>query len=310
MKLIVAFFKLVRVLNLLFIVLTQALFQYFIVVPMMQYKEHSPALSNQYFALLCLSSVLVAAAGYIINDYFDLNIDRINKPGKNVVEKVIKRRWAIIWHWVLSFAGVAIGFYVGWKVHIFWLGLANLGCVAALWFYSTTFKKKLLSGNIIISLLTAWVVMVIGFATHYRMVMEPAYYGTQFASKLLRYTFLYAGFAFIICLVREVVKDVEDMAGDARYGCRTMPIVWGVHVSKVFAGTWLVVLGAALVIVFGYVLQLKWWLSAAYCLLFVIVPLMMVIRRFVKAETVTDFGKLSGLIKLVMFTGILSMVFF
>ncbi len=310
MKLIVAFFKLVRVLNLLFIVLTQALFQYFIVVPMMQYKQHSPALSHQHFAWLCLSSVLVAAAGYIINDYFDLNIDRINKPGKNVVEKVIKRRWAIIWHWVLSFAGVVIGFYVGWKAHIFWLGLANLGCVAALWFYSTTFKKKLLSGNIIISLLTAWVVMVIGFATHYRMVTEPGFYGTQFASKLLRYTFLYAGFAFIICLVREVVKDIEDMVGDAKYGCRTMPIVWGVHVSKVFAGTWLVVLASALVIVFGYVLQLKWWLSAAYCLLFVIVPLMMVIRRFVKAETINDFSKLSGLIKLVMFTGILSMVFF
>lgn len=310
MKLIVAFFKLVRVLNLLFIVLTQALFQYFIVVPMMQYKVHSPALNHKYFALLCLSSVLVAAAGYIINDYFDLNIDRINKPSKIVVEKIIKRRWAIIWHWVLSLAGVIIGFYVGWKIHIFWLGLANLGCVTALWFYSTTFKKKLLAGNIIISLLTAWVVLVIGFATHYRMVMEPAFYGREFASKLLRYTFLYAGFAFIICVVREVVKDIEDMAGDAKYGCRTMPIVWGVHVSKVFAGTWLVVLGAALIIVFGYVLQLKWWLSAAYCLVFVIGPLMIVIRRFMKAETVEDFSKLSGMIKLVMFTGILSMVFF
>lgn len=310
MKLIVAFFRLIRVLNLLFIVITQGLFQFAIVVPMMSYKPHSPAISLQSFILLVTSSVLIAAAGYIINDYFDLNIDRINKPGKIVVEKIIRRRWAIVWHLVLSFCGVLLGFYVGWKIGVFWLGFANLGCVIALWFYSTTFKKKLLAGNIIISLLTAWVVMVIGFATHYRMVTNAGFYGTQFASKLLRYTFLYAGFAFIICLVREVVKDIEDMAGDAKYGCRTMPIVWGVHVSKVFAGTWLVVLTAALCIVFAYVLQLKWWASAGYCLVMVIGPLLIILRRFLKAETVKDFSSLSGMIKLVMFTGILSMMFF
>jgi 4-hydroxybenzoate polyprenyltransferase len=310
MRLIAAFFRLIRVLNLLFIVLTQAMFQYSIVVPMMSANNISPALSFTYFGLLTLSSVLIAAAGYIINDYFDLNIDRINKPGKNVVEKVIRRRWAIIWHWVFSFAGVLIGFYVGWKAGVFWLGFANLTCVAALWFYSTTFKKKLLSGNIIISLLTAWVVMVVGFVTHYRMVTNYDIYGLQFASKLLRFTFLYAGFAFIICLVREVVKDIEDMGGDARYGCRTMPIVWGIHVSKVFAVTWLVVLTAALCIVFAYVLQFRWWLSAAYCLVFVIMPLIVIVRRFFNAQTTKDFRTLSQMIKLVMFTGILSMMFF
>jgi 4-hydroxybenzoate polyprenyltransferase len=310
MKIIAAFFRLIRVLNLLFIVVTQVFFQYFIVVPMMNSKVHSPALSTKMFALLSLSSVLIAAAGYIINDYFDLNIDRINKPRRIVVEKVIKRRWTIIWHWVLSFCGVVLGFYIGWKEGIFWLGLANLGCVIALWFYSTTFKKKLLAGNIIISLLTAWVVLVVGFVTHYRMIINTTFYGAENASRLLRFTFLYAGFAFIICLVREVVKDIEDMAGDAKYGCRTMPIVWGVHVSKVFAGTWIAVLTAALFIVFAYVLQFRWWLTAAYCLIFVIVPLLILLRRLFKAESTKDFHQLSSMIKMVMFTGILSMVFF
>jgi 4-hydroxybenzoate polyprenyltransferase len=310
MKLIAAFFRLIRVLNLLFIVVTQALFQYSIVVPMMSSNPHSPALPVYLFTLLSLSSVLVAAAGYIINDYFDLNIDRINKPGRVVVEKVIKRRWAIIWHWVLSFFGVVLGFYIGWKANVIWLGFANMGCVIALWFYSTTFKKKLLTGNIIISLLTAWVVLVVGFVTHYRMITNIPYFGSANASRLLRFTFLYAGFAFIICLVREVVKDIEDMPGDAKYGCRTMPILWGVHVSKVFAGTWLAVLTAALFIVFAYVLQLKWWLTAAYCLLFVIIPLLVMLRRLFRAETTKDFHQLSNMIKMVMFMGILSMVFF
>lgn len=310
MKLIAAFFRLIRSLNLLFIVITQSLFQYAIVVPMFRNVEHSPALSPALFSLLVASSVLIAAGGYIINDYFDLNIDRINRPGRLVVEKHIRRRWAIVWHLLFSSAGVALGFYVGIKVQALWLGFANLGCVAALWVYSTTFKKRLLSGNVIISLLTAWVVLVVGFVTHYRMAIDPAWYGYRFASKLLRFTFLYAGFAFIICLVREVVKDVEDMEGDARYGCRTMPIVWGVQVSKVFAGTWLAVLTASSAIVFAYVLQFFWWLTAGYCLLLIIVPLLYILRQLFRAQSAADFHRVSGWIKLVMLTGILSMTFF
>jgi 4-hydroxybenzoate polyprenyltransferase len=310
MKLLSAFLRLIRVLNLLFIVTTQALFHYFIVVPMFRNNAVSPALSHTQFWLLTLSSVLIAAAGYIINDYFDLSIDRINRPARIVVERLIKRRWAIIWHWFLSFTGVLLGFYVGWRSGAFWIGFANVGCVVALWFYSTTFKKKLLIGNVLISLLTAWVVMVIGFATHYRMVTNADLYGFAFGSKLLRFTFLYAGFAFIICFIREVVKDVEDMNGDARYGCRTMPIVWGVSVSKLFAGTWLFVLAAALIIVFMYVLQFRWWLTAVYCFVFVILPLLYIIKKLLASETPQDFRLLSKWIKIVMFTGILSMVFF
>lgn len=310
MKVITAFFRLVRSLNLLFIIITQVLFQYCIVVPMFRLHTVSPVLSHLHFSLLCLSSILIAAAGYIINDYFDLNIDRINKPGKIVVEKIIKRRWAIVWHWIFSFSGIIIGFYVGWKTGVFWLGIANTVCVIVLWFYSTTFKKKLITGNVLISLLTAWVILVIGFATHYRIATNVSLYGMVNASKLLRFTFLYAGFAFIICLIREVIKDIEDMPGDMKYGCKTMPILWGVHVSKVFAGTWLAVLTAALFIVFAYVLQFKWFVAAAYCFILIIIPLLLALRRLFRAGTTEDFNRLSSLIKFIMFTGILSMIFF
>ncbi len=310
MNIIAAFLRLVRSLNLLFIVITQALFQYAIVVPMFRYHTYSPALTHLDFSVLCLSSVLIAAGGYIINDYFDINIDRINKPGKIVVGKIIKRRWAIVWHMTLSLAGIALGFFVGWSAGVFWLGPANAACALALWFYSTTFKQKLITGNVLISLLTAWVVLVIGFATHYRIAINVELYSTINASKLLRFTFLYAGFAFIICLIREVIKDVEDMPGDIKYGCRTMPILWGTHVSKVFAGTWLTVLTAALIIVFAYVLQFKWFLAAAYCFLLIIVPLVIIIRKLISAQSTADFHDLSNRVKFVMFTGILSMLFF
>ncbi|MBL7736242.1 MAG: geranylgeranylglycerol-phosphate geranylgeranyltransferase [Chitinophagaceae bacterium] len=310
MKLIAAFFRLIRSVNLLFIVLTQCLFQYFIVIPLFHDQDWSPALPAKYFALLCFSSVCIAAAGYIINDYFDLNIDRINKPDRLLVDKVIRRRWAILWHWALSFAGVLLGGYVGWKSQINWLGLANAGCVAALWFYSTIFKKKMLSGNIIIALLTAWVVLVVGFATHYRLLTHPFAYDSMQASKLLRLTFLYGGFAFIISLVREIIKDIEDMPGDAKYGCRTMPIVWGIQAAKMFAATWILILVAALAIVQVYTLQFGWRASFVYCAVFIILPLLLILRKLIHAGTAEDFRLLSKWVKIVMLTGILSMIFF
>ncbi len=307
MKILLAFLRLIRSLNLLFIILTQVLFYFFVVKPVFDDVTSEPALNGLNFILLCASSVLIAAAGYIINDYFDLNIDRINKPEKLVVEKIINRRWAIFWHWILSLLGIAIGFYLSFKLNIPWLGLANLGCVLLLWFYSTTFKKKLLSGNILISLLTAWVVLVVGFSEHYRIMSELNIYGSVDRSKLLRFTFLYAGFAFIISLVREVIKDIEDMDGDAKFGCKTMPIVWGIMVSKVFAATWLVVLLATVIIVMIYMLQLGWWIPAAYCLIAVIFPLLLILRGITKAHSVSDYHSVSNKLKLVMLTGILSM---
>jgi 4-hydroxybenzoate polyprenyltransferase len=310
MKLLVAFLRLVRTLNLVFIAFTQLLFLYCVVIPVFQQANMPLIIPIHLFVLLVIASVLIAAGGYIINDYFDLNIDQVNKPGKLVVEKLIKRRWAIVWHFVLSAAGILLSTYVAWKTRVWWLAPANVCCVVALWFYSTTFKRKLLSGNIIISLLTAWTVMVVGFIVHYKVIKTPGLSGLVQASKIMRITFLYAGFAFIISLIREVIKDIEDMAGDAKYGCRTMPIVWGVNVSKVFTGTWIIVLVAALFIVQAYVLTFEWWGSALYCVLLIIIPLLYILRKLYTAQSSREFHALSNWVKLVMLTGIVSMIFF
>ena len=310
MKLLAAFIRLIRSVNLLFIAITQLLFQYCIVGPVFQHAQAAPVLTTPVFIILIAASVLIAAAGYIINDYFDLNIDLVNKPDKLVVEKIIKRRWAIIWHLVLSGLGVLCSGYVAWKTRCWWLIPANIGCVGALWFYSTVFKKKLLSGNVIISLLTAWVILVIGFITHYVVIKRPDLYAQVEASKLMRRTFLYAGFAFIISLIREVVKDMEDINGDARYGCRTMPIVWGINASKVFAATWVMVLVAGVVVMQAYVLPFKWWWAAGYSVVFILIPLLILLRKLVKAITPAQFHTISTWLKLIMLSGILSMLFF
>jgi len=311
MKLIIAFFRLVRSLNLFFIVLTQALFYYCVIPFAVRNISHlsNPFLQPKLFWLLCLASLLIAAAGYIINDYFDLNIDRVNKPERLVVDTVINRRWAILWHWLLSFTGVIISFYVSWKLNNWVIGLANACCVFVLMLYSTTFKKKILIGNFIISTLTSWVILVLFLAEWDLNIGAGG--GVQSAmGKLFKFAIVYAGFAFIISMVREVVKDIEDMEGDARYQCRTMPIVWGVNVSKIYAAVWLAVLLSAIIILQFYVLQYRWWWSIIYSIVLIIAPIAWIIYKLYRANNKQDYHRLSNAIKLVMMTGLLSMIFF
>ena len=311
MKLIIAFLRLVRWPNLVIIALTQVLF-YFSLVQPLYHKGIYSHFQIVHFVLLILVSVIIAAAGYIINDYFDLNIDQVNKPERTIIDKQIKRRWAIVLHLVFSFAGILISFYIDFNSPVFWLGFSNIICAFLLFGYSISLKKKLLWGNILISALTAWVVIV-SFLCYYNN-----FYCSNcdqdflelYNNRFIRISFLYAGFAFIISLIREVVKDMEDMDGDARYGCRTMPIAWGIPASKVFVAVWLVVLIGMISIVQFYVLQFGWVWSAVYCIAFIILPLLWILRKLFMAQVPKDYHQVSRVIKLVMLTGLLSMIFF
>ena len=293
----------------MFIVITQSLFEFCIYERI--YPELTSIDSNEqirFFALV-FASVCIAAAGYIINDYFDHNIDQINKPEKVVVNRIISRRWVIFWHMLLSLLGLYLTAYALPLSQYWHLVLGNMGAIIALWFYSTTFKKKLLIGNVIISLLTAWVIMVLFFSKY---PLDGSLISTdQFQRvRFFRLMILYASFAYVISLIREVIKDMEDISGDRKYGCTTMPIVWGINASKVFVAVWIIVLIAALVILQLYVLGMGWWLSASYCILSIVLPLIIVLMKLYKAEKAADYHQLSSLVKLIMFTGILSMFFF
>jgi 4-hydroxybenzoate polyprenyltransferase len=308
MKAFVAFFNLIRWPNLLFIGLTQILF-YFCVFQTLS-QESWLSTDNLLFYLLVLASLFIAAAGYIINDYFDMRIDAVNKPQKVVVDKILKRRWAIMMHWFFSVAGILLSTYISYRIGSWIIALSNAGCVLLLWYYSTTFKRKILSGNVIIAALTAWVILVVYFFCGANLlVLHPQNY-TSIDKNIFKFTVLYAGFAFMVSLIREVIKDIEDMKGDALYHCKTMPIVWGIPTTKVFTAVWLVVCICALFIVQLYVWNLGWWYISAYTDLLVILPLLYVLRKLYKASTISDYRQMSGAIKLVMLAGILSMLFF
>ena len=306
MRLIAAFLRLVRLPNLFFIALSQVLFQ--VCIYQTLYRGNIPENDSLHFIFLLLASLFIAAAGYIINDYFDINIDEVNKPHRMVVDKLISRRWAIAWHFMLSVTGIILTTLALPGFQKWYLVLANIFCVALLWVYSTNFKRKLLSGNIIISLLTAWTILIVFFS---KVSLADAFgVGEASQYKFFRLAILYAGFAFIISLIREAIKDMEDMEGDAKYGCKTMPIVWGLNATKVYVAVWLIVLIAVLIVVQVYILQFRWWLPIAYSAVTIITPLLIVLLKLKKGVTAQHFHQLSSITKLIMFTGITSMIFF
>lgn len=237
------------------------------------------------FLILTLATVCVAAAGYIINDYYDVKIDAINKPERVVVGKAIRRRPAMFTHMVLSFIGVALGFWLSVAV-----GLINLGAVLLLWGYSARFKKMPLVGNVVIALLGASMLLVVAV----------------YAGKLNKITISYAVFAFLISLIREIIKDMEDMRGDASFDCRTLPIVLGIRRAKYVLYPIIALFQAFLLLVtFHPVTELGF---GVYMLLFVLIPSIWMIVKLVRADRKRDFTFLSNLGKLIMMTGILSML--
>ena len=309
---VMAFFRLIRWPNLVFIVLTQVLFFFCILQPELpsEYYSLPKHLGLGLFVLLVIASVLIAAAGYIINDYFDVNIDQVNKPDRLVVERHIGRRWAMLWHMLLTSAGLALSAYVAWKTS--WLVLiGNVTSAILLWFYSTRYKKKLLSGNVLIGLLTAWTILVLFVAmnTTYLFHHEPVHV-QKAMHRVYQFAVVYGGFAFIITLIREAVKDMEDMFGDRKYGCRTLPIVWGIPAARMYVSVWTMVLIGAMLVLIGYALLLGWWMSAAYLLLLVVLPLGWIIRHTWHADVPAEYHRVSSAVKGVMFFGILSMLFF
>ena len=234
--------------------------------------------------LVSLSTILIAAAGYIINDYYDVKIDLINKPERVVIGKSMSRRLALLFHTVISFTGTGIGLLVSWKI-----GAINFFSAFFLWLYSNNLKRLAFVGNLMVAMLTGLSVFMINVLYHVHNSLVTTY----------------ALFAFFITLVREIVKDMEDLRGDNTFGCRTLPIVWGIRKTKMLLYG-LVVLFATVVLVMN---EVYIHLPIYYFVIFLFVPLAWLIFRLVRADTRKDFYNLSQLCKVIMLLGIASMIF-
>ncbi|GAB2956277.1 geranylgeranylglycerol-phosphate geranylgeranyltransferase [Hymenobacter coalescens] len=275
--------RLVRLPNLLIMALTLVLTQACLLAP----EQPLAALLEVRFLLLVLATLCVAVGGYIINDYYDVKIDAINRPGQLVVGHSVGRRAAMMAHLVLSFEGIVIAGALSRMV-----GLVTVGAALLLWGYSARFKRLALVGNLSIATLTA------------ASVLLP---------ELLRRTgggavWAYALAAFLLTVVREIIKDIEDMRGDAEHDCRTLPIVVGVARSKWVAGLFLLCLIALVGGGVGAGFRQGQWRLALWLLGTVLAPALLLGRQLLRADRRRDFARLSLLCKLVMLAGVLSML--
>lgn len=247
-----AFLKLIRPINLLVIVLTMYGMRLFFLPYMDQSAYHIPSSEPLDYFLLVLSTVIIAGAGNIINDYFDVKADRINKPEKVIIGKFIKPRWAIVSHWTLNFIAFSVAVYLSYRYRTFWYVFVHLFSINALWFYSMYFKRRFLVGNLIIALLTALVPILCGI--HFIQLVDesnriylPASWDGQLTIGLSVdgiKTFFVVGFALfagMLNLIREIVKDIEDIEGDRALKAKTMPIVLGTKKSATIAMLLLIV---------------------------------------------------------------------
>jgi 4-hydroxybenzoate polyprenyltransferase len=222
---------------------------------------------------------MITGAGYLINDYYDVKIDLVNKPNRVIVGKDLKRRWVIAGHTALNLAAIAIGF----KLSVY-IGLINFSAAFLLWLYSNQLKRLPFIGNFVIAILTA-----------VTLILVSEYFGDK------KYLILcYAIFAGFITLIREIIKDIEDMKGDERFGCKTLPIAVGVPKTKWFI--YLISL-VFLIVVFLMISHISMILpiTLSFVLIFLIFGIF-------KADTVKAYNRLSTLSKLIMLLGVISMI--
>ena len=273
---------------------------------MIELNGFSLQFSEFNFFLLVLSTVIIAAAGYIINDYFDTKIDRKNYPERVIVGRTVKRRVAIVTHIILNVIGVAIGFYIAYKVGIIELAYINVMCTGILWYYSTSFKYKVLIGNILIAFMAALVPLIVGLYEIPLLIKNYEEMLVVFGFNL-NYVFAWiAGFsifAFLTTLIREIIKDMEDIKGDMAYGSKTLPIVIGVRKSKIVVSALIVVT----ILLLGYIqlILLHDIKTFLYFLIAIHIPFIFLIYKTMKATGKDDFHLMSILVKLIMVTGVL-----
>jgi 4-hydroxybenzoate polyprenyltransferase len=310
------FLKLIRWQNLLMVILTMVLMRYAVLAPVISKigvilikgsGEEIP-MSLQFpwydFVLLVAATVLITAGGYVINDYFDIKTDLINK-GKVIVGTKIPRRLAMMWHSIFNVAGVAAGFYISYKAGYIWLGTLFLAVSGLLYFYSASYKRQFLIGNIVVALLTAMVPMLVVF---YEWPALYKYY-TINAIRLPKIDFIiywvggFALFAFLTNLIREIIKDIEDFEGDTAYGRNTVPVVIGVLSSKIVS--------ICLITITIIILYLTWHffvndtITLIYVTAAIVLPLIYVIYKLLVTSDKKQLHSASRIMKIVMLTGVL-----
>ncbi|MBF4505069.1 geranylgeranylglycerol-phosphate geranylgeranyltransferase [Flavobacterium sp. JLP] len=296
------YLKLIRYKNLLMLAFMQILFRY----AFLKQQNIPLALADWQYGLLVLSTVLLAAAGYVINNILDVATDTINKPNDVLVGKGISETSAYNIYIGLNITGVATGFVLSNIIMKPSFATIFILIASLLYFYSTSLKQIMILGNFIVALLLALSVIIIGIFD-----LFPATIPDNQAQMASVFSILldYALYAFMINFIREIIKDIEDVNGDYNQGMNTLPIAIGINrASKIALGFAVIAFILCLLYINTYFFSNKLYIVTLYAFAFILAPLLYFIVKIFTAKSPKDFHHLSTILKLILLFGILSIL--
>ena len=302
--------RLVRWSNLLFLAALVWVMEKWVVVPILDKVAFGEQLPWYLLLLIILATVLIAGGGYVINDYFDVKIDRINRPDELIVTRTVSKEGAMQLSMALSGVGIACGIATAVILRSLTLGVLFVLIPGLLWFYSSSYKRLFMVGNLIIALLAGVTPMVVAMTN---VALLQLRYATILPYTTLEHDIYawmggFALFAFLLTWIREIIKDLQDQMGDRELECHSMPVVWGETWTKVFV-TGLIVVTLAII---GHL----WWhilpfptgwtsLSTRYIALGIVTPLLCSIWLLWAAKIPSDYKTCQQVVKFTMLIGML-----
>ncbi len=302
--------RFIRLPNLIIIVLIEFLLRYGVLKPILFNGQTESMTGLPDFVIFVIVTLLLAVGGYVINDYFDQKIDRVNRPDQLVVSRIVAPRTAMKIHILVNTIAVILGFYLAYRIQSIWFGLLFPCGALFFWFYSARWKQLLIWKNLIVAFISASLIMLVLLFEFFHLRLYPDYFSSVIGmlNGIFWIFFAYAVFAFLVSLFREIVKDIEDLKGDEQFGTRSLPSVIGIGWSKmVVVGLVLITMGLLAYIqfvIYLFGLEKLFW----YFIITVQLPSLCMIISVLKAKKREDFRFASGLAKLIMFTGILSLL--
>lgn len=304
--------KLIRWQNLLFIVFIMLLMEKFVAEPILCAAYFEPLLPSYILLLLIIGVVFVAAGGYAINDYFDVRIDAINRPEKQIVTRTVTKQTAMLCHQIMTVIGALSGITAAVVLRSWSLGLIFVFTPGLLWFYSSSYKRQFIIGNLIVSLAAGLVPLVIAIANVaiLHRDFENILPYTSLAHDLYLWIGVFAIFAFLMTLIREIIKDMQDEIGDRELECHTLPVKLGTTWTKVIVIS-LIVIACAAMTYFVYLycgkMGITSWhsLPYRYLLFAVIIPCLCEIALVISAKIPSEYRSAQLLMKFIMFLGVL-----
>ncbi len=301
--------RLIRLPNLIILALCMYFVRYFIFLPIYASRAMELHLGDTGFALLVLSVLLVAAGGYVLNDIFDVRADQANRPEKAVLPEHVSIKTANALYYTLSIAGCMLGIYVAFHIGALKLGFIHLMSVAVLYYYSLKYKRIAFAGNITVALMSALVIIIVWLFEFFAIKNDALAFAEMvgYFRTLNILVLIYAFFAFLSNLIREMVKDIEDIEGDRVAGCRTIPIRYGETTARRIIVAASVVMLAFL----GFVAwkYFAWDYHPAAWFMSIVLGSMWIycITALLRAKEKADYHNLSTSLKIFIIAGILSM---